>query len=131
MIVGEDKEWKRNPSGLSENFGLSTVACLAHVKACGGEVKIALNCPHCPGGEPFTDQEALRKHIKWDHELQHLLYGADLVGIDNPKKELDLELEQALNSENGLASRKDELDNSTYSSEGSLPRLAISRTGEG
>ena len=94
-------------------------------------MKIALNCPRCPGGEPFTDQEALGKHTKWDHELQHLLYGADLVGIDNPKKELDLELEHALNSENGLASQKDELDNSTYSSEGSLPRLAISRTGEG
>ena len=94
-----DKERNNNPFAISEGFGLSTGACLAHV-ACGGEVKIALNCPRCPGGEPFTDQEALRKHIKWDHELQHLLYDADLVGIDNLKKELDLELEHALNSAN-------------------------------
>merc|ERR1719474_944292 len=109
MIVGEDKEWKRNPSGLSEGFGLSASACLAHVKACGGEVNIALTCPHCPGGEPFTDQEALRKHIKWDHELQHLLYGADLVGMDNLKKKLDHEVQHVLNGEEGVAGHKGEL----------------------
>ena len=62
-----------------------------------------MTCPHCPGGEPFTDQEALRKHIKWDHELQHLLYGADPVGIDNLKKK--------------LAGHKGELEKSTDSSE--------------
>ena len=105
-----DKEWNSNPSAISEGFGLSTGACLAHVKACGGEVNIALTCPHCPGGEPFKDQEALRKHIKWDHELQHLLYGADLVGIDNLKKKLDHEVKHVPNGEDGVASQKDELD---------------------
>ena len=105
-----DKEWNNNPSAISEGFGLSTGACLAHVKACGGEVKTALNCPRCPDGEPFTDQEALRKHIKWDHELQHLLYGADLVGIDNLKKKLDHEVKHVPNGEDGVASQKDELD---------------------
>ena len=94
-------------------------------------MNIALTCPHCPGGEPFTDQEALRKHIKWDHELQHLLHGADLVGIDHLKKKLDHEIQHAPNGENGLASQKDELYNSTESSEGSLSRLAIPRIGEG
>merc|ERR1719206_1040278 len=88
MALGEDKEWKRNPSGLSDGFGLSTVACLAHVKACGGEVNIALNCPHCPDGEPFTDQEALRKHIKWDHELQHVLHGEEKVIVASQIDEL-------------------------------------------
>ena len=72
------------------------------MKACGEEVNIALTCPHCPDGEPFTDQEALRKHIKWDHELQHLLYGADPVGIDNLKKKLDHELQHVLNGEEGV-----------------------------
>ena len=69
-----------------------------------------MTCPRCPGGEPFTDQEALRKHIKWDHELQHLLYGADLVGIDNLKKKLDHEVKHVPNGEDGVASQKDELD---------------------
>ena len=108
-----DKEWNNNPSAISEGFGLSTGACLAHVKACGGEVNIALTCPHCPGGEPFTDQEALRKHIKWDHELQHLLYGVDLVSIDNLKKKLDHEVQHVLIGQDGLASQKDELDGPT------------------
>ena len=108
-----DKEWNNNPSATSEGFGLSTGACLAHVKACGGEVSIALTCPHCPGGEPFTDQEALRKHIKWDHELQHLLYGVDLVGIDNLKKKLDHQVHHVPYGEDGVASQKDELDGST------------------
>ena len=67
------------------------------MKACGEEVNIALICPHCPDGEPFTDQEALRKHIKWDHEQQYLLHGAELVGIDNLKKKLDHELQHVLN----------------------------------
>ena len=107
------KEWNNNPSAISEGFGLSTGACLAHVKACGGEVNITLTCPHCPGGEPFTDQEALRKHIKWDHELQHLLYGVDLVGIDNLKKKLDHEVQHVPYGEDGVASQKDELDGST------------------
>ena len=111
-----DKEWNNNPSAISEGFGLSTGACLAHVKACGGEVKTALNCPRCPDGEPFTDQEALRKHIKWDHELQHLLYGADLVGIDNLKKKLDHEVQHVPNGKDGVASQKDELDGSTEGS---------------
>ena len=97
-----DKEWNNNPSAISEGFGLSTGACLAHVKACGGEVKTALNCPRCPDGEPFTDQEALRKHIKWDHELQHLLYGADLVGTDNLKKKLDHEVQHVLIGKDGV-----------------------------
>ena len=96
-----DKEWNNNPSAISEGFGLSTGACLAHVKACGGEVKTALNCPRCPDGEPFTDQEALGKHTKWDHELQHLLYGADLVGIDTLKK-LDHKVQQVLIGNDGL-----------------------------
>ena len=78
-------------------------------------MKIALNCPHCPGGEPFTDQEALRKHIKLDHDPQHLLYSADLVGTDNPKKKLDHEVQHVLNGEDGPASRKDGLDGSTSS----------------
>ena len=77
-----------------------------------------MTCPRCPGGEPFTDQEALRKHIKWDHELQHLLYGADPVGIDNLKKKLDHELQHALNGEEGVAGQKGESENSTGSSEG-------------
>ena len=87
------------------------------MKACSGEVNIVLNCPHCPDGEPFTDQEALRKHIKWDHELQHLLYGADPVGIDNLKKKLDHEVQHVLNGEEGVACHKGELENSTDSSE--------------
>ena len=87
------------------------------MKACGEEVNIALTCPHCPDDEPFTDQEALRKHIKWDHELQHLLYGADPVGIDNLKKKLDHELQHVLNGEEGVAGHKGELENSTDSSE--------------
>ena len=87
------------------------------MKACGEEVNIALICPHCPDGEPFTDQEALRKHIKWDHELQHLLCGADPVGIDNLKKKLDHELQHVLNGEEGVADHKCELENSTDSSE--------------
>ena len=107
------KEWNNNPSAISEGFGLSTGACLAHVKACGGEVNITLTCPHCPGGEPFTDQEALRKHIKWDHELQHLLYGVDLVGIDNLKKKLDHQVQHVPYGGDGVASQKDELDGST------------------
>ena len=110
-----DKEWNNNPSATSEGFGLSTDACLAHVKACGGEVNITLTCPHCPGGEPFTDQEALRKHIKWDHELQHLLYGAGLVGVDDLKKKLDHEVQHVLIGNDGLASQKDELDGSASS----------------
>ena len=114
------KEWNNNPSAISEGFGLSTGACLAHVKACGGEVNITLTCPHCPGGEPFTDQEALRKHIKWDHELQHLLYGADLVGIDNPKKKLDHEVQHVVIGLDGLANQKDELDVSTSSKSSSV-----------
>ena len=109
-----DKEWNSNPSATSEGFGLSTGACLAHVKACGGEVNITLTCPHCPGGEPFTDQEALRKHIKWDHELQHFLYGVDLVGTDNLKKKLDIEVQHGLIDRDGLASQKDELDGFTF-----------------
>ena len=75
-----------------------------------------MTCPHCPGGEPFTDQEALRKHIKWDHELQHLLYGADLVGIDNLKKKLDHEVQHVPNGKDGVASQKDELDGFAESS---------------
>ena len=75
-------------------------------------MKIALTCPHCPGGEPFTDQEALRKHIKWDHELQHLLYGVDLVGIDNLKKKLDHEVQHVPYGEDGVASQRDKLDGS-------------------
>ena len=74
-----------------------------------------MTCPHCPGGEPFTDQEALRKHIKLDHDPQHLLYSADLVGTDNPKKKLDHEVQHVLNGEDGPASRKDGLDGSTSS----------------
>ena len=97
-----DKEWNNNPSAISEGFGLSTGACLAHVKACDGEVNITLTCPHCPGGEPFTDQEALGKHTKWDHELQHLLYGADLVGTDNLKKKLDHEVQHVLIGKDGV-----------------------------
>ena len=88
------------------------------MKACGEEVNIALTCPHCPDGEPFTDQEALRKHIKWDHELQHLLYGADPVGIDNLKKKLDHEHQHVLNGGEGVAGQKGKLENSTDSSEG-------------
>merc|ERR1719462_436430 len=115
MVVGE--EWKRNPSGLCDGFGLSTVACLAHVKACGGEVNIVLNCPHCPDGEPFTDQEALRKHIKWDHELQYLLYGEDEVAY--LKKKLDHELQHVLHGEEKViaASQIDELKTFTGRSE--------------
>ena len=111
-----DKEWNNNPSAISEGFGLSTGACLAHVKACGGEVNIVLNCPHCPDGEPFTDQEALRKHIKWDHELKHLLFGVDPVGIDNLKKKLDHEVQHVANGEDGVASQRDKLDGSKESS---------------
>ena len=85
-------------------------------------VKIALTCPHCPGGEPFTDQEALRKHIKWDHELQHLLYGVDLVSNDNLKKKLDHEVQHVPNCEDGLASQKDQLDGPT-STESSLVEM--------
>ena len=76
-------------------------------------MNITLTCPHCPGGEPFTDQEALRKHTKWDHELQHLLYGVDLVSIDNLKKKLDHEVQHVLIGQDGLASQKDELDGPT------------------
>ena len=83
-------------------------------------MKIALTCPHCPDDEPFTDQEALRKHIKWDHELQHLLYGADLVGIDNPKKKLDQEVQHVVIGLDGLASQKDELDVSTCTKSSSV-----------
>ena len=75
-----------------------------------------MTCPRCPGGEPFTDQEALRKHIKWDHELQHLLYGVDLVGIDNLKKKLDHEVQHVANGEDGVASQRDKLDGSKESS---------------
>ena len=80
-------------------------------------------CPHCPNGELFTDQEALRKHIKWDHELQHLLYGADPVGIDNLKKKLDHEVQHVLNGEEGVADHKGELEKSTESSEETTTRL--------
>ena len=78
-----------------------------------------MTCPHCPDGEPFTDQEALRKHIKWDHELQHLLYGADLVGIDNLKKKLDHEIQHVLHGEEEVvaASQIDKLKTFTGSSE--------------
>ena len=110
-----DKEWKRNPSGLSDGFGLSTVACLAHVKACSGEVNIVLNCTHCPDGEPFTDQEALRKHIKRDHELQQLLYSEAEVAF--LKKKLDHELQPLLLGEVKVASQKDNMKTFTGSSE--------------
>merc|ERR1719206_400080 len=114
-VVGE--EWKRNPSGLGDGFGLSTVACLAHVKACGGVVNIVLDCPHCSDGEPFTDQEALRQHIKWDHELQHLLYSEDEVAY--LKKKLDHELQHVLHGEEKViaASQIDELKTFTGRSE--------------
>ena len=79
-----------------------------------------MTCPHCPGGEPFTDQEALRKHIKWDHELQHLLYGVDLVGIDNLKKKLDHEVQHVVIGLDGLANQKDKLDVSTSSKSSSV-----------
>ena len=72
--------------------------------ACG-VVKIALNCPHCPEGEPNADQEALSKHIGWDHELQHLLYGEDFG--DKLKKKLDYELKHVLYGEDQMASNKD------------------------
>ena len=120
LSLSLDKERNNNLSAISEGFGLSTGACLAHVKACGGEVKITLTCPHCPGGEPFTDQEALRKHIKWDHELQHLLYGVDLVGNDNPKKKLDHEDQHVLIGKDGLdgsASSKSSWEEITTSQE--------------
>ena len=83
-----------------------------------------MTCPHCPDGEPFTDQEALRKHIKWNHEQQHLLHGAELVSIDNLKKKLDHELQHVLNGEDeeGVAGQKGELENSTGSSEGTTTR---------
>ena len=95
------------------------------MKACGEEVNIVLNCPHCPGGEPFTDQEALRKHIKWDHELQHLLYGEDEVAY--LKKKLDHELQHALNGEEGVAGQKGELDNSTDSSKGTITTTRLKK----
>ena len=97
------------------------------MKACGEEVNIALTCPHCPVGEPFTDQEALRKHIKWDHEQQYLLHGAELVGIDNLKKKLDHELQHALNGEEGVAGQKGELDNSTDSSKGTITTTRLKK----
>ena len=82
-------------------------------------------CPHCPDGEPFTDQEALRKHIKWDHEQQHLQHGAELVGIDNLEKKLDLQ--HVLNGEEGVAGQKGELENSTGSSEGTTTTTRLKK----
>ena len=66
-----------------------------------------MNCPHCPEGEPNTDQGALSKHIRWDHKLQHLLYGEDFV--DRLKKKLDHELKHVLYGEDGVASKKNKL----------------------
>ena len=87
------------------------------MKACGEEVNIALTCPHCPDGEPFTDQEALRKHIKWDHELQHLLYGEDEVSY--LKERLDHEIRHVPHGEEEVvaASQIDKLKTFTGSSE--------------
>ena len=85
------------------------------MKACSGGVNIVLNCPHCPDGEPFTDQEALRKHIKWDHELQYLLYVEDEVAL--LKKKLDHELQPLLHGEVKVASQKDNMKTFTGSSE--------------
>ena len=78
-------------------------------------MNIVLNCPHCPDGEPFTDQEALRKHIKWDHELQHLLHDEDEVAF--LKKKLDHELQPLLHGEVKVASQKGNMKTFTGSSE--------------
>ena len=48
---------------------------LPSVKAGGRVLETSFNCPHCPDHcEPFSDMRALNKHVKWDHELKHLLY---------------------------------------------------------
>ena len=42
----------------------------------GGQLRVvdSFNCPHCSDHcEPFSDMRALNNHIKWDHELKHLL----------------------------------------------------------
>ena len=80
-------------------------------------MNIVLNCPHCPDGEPFTDQEALRKHIKWDHELQHLLHDSDEVAY--LKKKLDHEIQHVLHGEEEVVatSQIDKLKTFTGSSE--------------
>ena len=74
-----------------------------------------MTCPHCPDDEPFTDQEALRKHIKWDHDLQHLLYGEGEVSY--LKKKLDYELQPLLLGEVKVANQKDIMKTFTGSSE--------------
>ena len=53
----------------------------------GGQLRVvdSFNCPHCPDHcEPFSDLRALNNHIKWDHELKHLL--------DEEKEEMTLQM---------------------------------------
>ena len=47
----------------------------------------------------------MSKHIRWDHELQHLLYGEDFV--DKLKKKLDHKLKHVLYGEDEMVSKKD------------------------
>ena len=51
---------------------------LPAVKAGGGELRVlveSFDCPHCPNySAPFSNIRALNNHVKWDHELKHLLY---------------------------------------------------------
>ena len=48
---------------------------LPAVKADGEVVEESFKCPHCPDNcEPFSNMRALNNHIKWDHELKHLLF---------------------------------------------------------
>ena len=48
---------------------------LPAVKAGGEVVEESFNCPHCPDHcPPFSSVGALNNHIKWDHELMHLLF---------------------------------------------------------